>query len=215
METNNDLRINTSIDSTPLIDGEVLDNPFLDLIFANSDINIDRYSIYEQSAMVIGTDSTNWSTICLRPGTIANVKIYKLKGEINNSCTEVKVGSVFDPSRMEIMKQSEISTSGEIYSLPLNKLEEHKNYNNNNDPSKIKPIGIFTIISKDTGLTIEYNHDSVFKDSSIFTSENGPEYTNSERFPFIAFINCFIEITVTEYNDIRSKYHHKIQTSQQ
>jgi hypothetical protein len=198
---NENLKLNTSINCRSLINNVLINNPPLDLIFDNID-TIDKFSTYKQRAMVVGTDHTKLSVICLRPGTIAEIKIFPQECKTDTDVLEVKFGSCFDPHRLEITEQYNFT--------PLLDDFEHT-YTNN-----ILSIGTFILQSNSYGLSIDYKNDNLFKDSYIYsTEEDGPKYSNSERFAFIAFKNCFLEINVIEYNDIRSKYHHKLQLSLQ
>jgi hypothetical protein len=176
------------IDATPMINGREIDNP----------AHITELDSAEGGVRVIGSDSSNWSAICLRPGVCARVKIFSLgcKTQMGNTAgrgriQNVRFSSTFDPHFADIMKgQKGVSTSGQVYYPGMNRFSPHI------QPNKIDISGEWRVESSLSGLRIECDDNVILADAQPFFAENyeGPEYTNSERFALISFKNCYLEI---------------------
>ena len=156
----------------------------------------------DSSVRVIGSDSSNWSAICLRPGIKLRVKIKTLgcRARIGNTRGEARVqnvrfGSTFDPHRMDIMRgQKGVSVSGQVYHPQMKRFKPHI------QPQKIDQDGVWIVTCDSDGLVVTCNDQIVLADSDPYipVDESGepltPRYTNSDRYGMIAFKNCYLDL---------------------
>jgi hypothetical protein len=198
-------RLKAMIESTPMINGKNISNrPYVLDLYDMSDVDP-----YLQITKIIGSNSSDWTAICLRPGTTANVRIHSLgctekkgntsgKGRIQN----VRFSSCFDPQRMDIMKgQKGVSTSGQVYYPGMNRFKRHI------QPHKIRSDRNFTVESTVDSLTIMCSDNVILRNIQSHCAVDGPFYSNAERFPLIAFKNCYLEIEVLSFENIRRAHY--------
>lgn len=156
----------------------------------------------DSSVRVIGSDSSNWSAICLRPGIKLRVKINTLgcRARIGNTrggarVQNVRFGSTFDPHRMDIMRgQKGVSVSGQVYHPLMDRFKPHI------QPQKINQDGVWIVTCDSDGLVVTCNDQIVLADCDPYipVDESGepltPRYANSDRYGMIAFKNCYLDL---------------------
>jgi hypothetical protein len=176
------------IDSTPMINGSEISNPPY----------ITEVDDTEGRIRVIGSDSANWSTICLRPDTHVKVQIYSLgcKTQIGNTSGKgriqnVRFSSTFDPHFADIMKgQKGVSTSGQVYYPGMDRFTPHIL------PNTIDIDGEWKVETTQDGLRVECNDQTILVDEQPYFPNDyeGFAYANADRYALISFKNCYLEI---------------------